>query len=135
MDNVAQELRARAMHSVGTGDLEAALASIAELIDSGQHTLDDVYLAGEWSLDLARYRDTISYMTQVLVLSASAQDTWYSDAAYIARAFAHAQMGGHGLAKEDLSNVPDEVELSWLKCQPRISKQTILRLMGESKRL
>lgn len=119
-------MRASAFEALGAGDVRAAFSHISGVLATGTYTLDDLYLAGEWALDSGLYRDAINLLTRAISASTSEGECWYIDSAYIARAYARVQIGEYDLAQNDLAQIDDNVELSWLRNHPAVSKRSLL---------
>jgi len=126
MQNELDKIRAIAFKKLAAGNVKDAFSCISEIISTNSYTLDDLYLAGEWALDSGFYAEAIKLLTRTLSESSIVNETWYIDSAYIARAYARVLINEHALALEDLAQIKDDVELTWLVNHPPVSKLSLL---------
>lgn len=126
-----EKIRATAFEKLGVGDVKAAFSCISEIISTGFYTLDDLYLAGEWALDSGYYHKAIDLLTRTLSESKFHKEFWYLESALIARAYARVLIGELKLALDDLSQVNDDVTLSWLSNHQPINKISLLTKIAQ----
>ncbi len=126
MQNEQKNMRDNAFAKLAEGDVREAFLCISQIIATENYTLDDLYLAGQWALDSGFYVEAIELLTRTLSESELAKETWYIDSAYIARAYARILIGEFAAAQEDLTQIKDNVELSWLLNLPSVSKLSLL---------
>lgn len=126
MQNEHKKMRDVAFEKLGEGNVKEAFSCISQIIATNTYTLDDLYLAGQWALDSGLYAEAIELLTRTLSESALVKETWYIDSAYIARAYARFLNGEYRSALEDLAQINDNVEISWLLNHPFVSKLSLL---------
>lgn len=126
MQSEQDKIRAYVYEKLAEGDVKLAFTSISKIISTDSYTLDDLHLAGELALDSGYYAEAIVLLTRTLSESALVKETWYVDSSYIARAYARILVGENELALEDLANINDNVELSWLLKHPPVNKHSLL---------
>ena len=132
MQNDHKKIRDVAFDKLGEGNVKEAFSYISQIIASNSYTLDDLYLAGQWALDSGLYTESIDLLTRALSESALAKETWYIDSAHIARAYAKVLIGEYKSAQEDLAQINDNVEMSWLLNHPSVSKLSLLTRIKEA---
>jgi tetratricopeptide (TPR) repeat protein len=126
MQSEQDKIRIIAFEKLAEGNVKEAFSFISKIISTNSYTLDDLYLAGQWSLDSGFYEKAIELLTRSLSESTLVNETWYMGSAYIARAYARVLIGENELALEDLAQINDDVELSWLLNHPPVSKLSLL---------
>ena len=109
----------------GAGQLSEA-AQLLERVAAQYEAVDSVYFfAGQYALELGRYRQAIGYLTNCLDICESSSDGWYQDSAYMLRAYCAAKTGNAELARRDLAHVADGDAMSWIAVDPVISSDSI----------
>lgn len=124
--------RANAYALLSDGDVCSAFYKMSELISRGGHSVDDLYLAGEWALDAGLYQEAIDMLSRSVTESFAESDTWYIESAYLARAYARIMIGEYKMAGDDLAKIDDVIEITWLGNHPKISKETLLGMLRKA---
>jgi tetratricopeptide (TPR) repeat protein len=115
--------KAQVLHGSGQlGDAAQVLIKTAEQHDS----VDSVhFFAGQYLLELGRYRQAILHLSRCVEICESSGETWYLDSAYLMRAYCAARSGDAELARRDLTHVGDDEEMFWIAVEPVVSKASI----------
>jgi len=125
--------RSAAFAALKNHDVETAFRLVSDSIAKGDFELDDLYLAGQWALDCLRYADAIELLSRAITASRAQGESWYMDAAYLARAYARYQSGDFDLARADLNEIQRECEMNWLQNHDGFSKESLLQAIEGAK--
>lgn len=119
--------KAQVLHQSGQlGDAAQLLIRTAAQHDS----VDSVhFFAGQYLLELSRYREAIQHLTRCVDICKSSGENWYLDSAYLLRAYCAARSGNAEQARRDLTHVADDEEMFWVAVEPVVSKASISAML------
>ena len=120
---------------------KASLLRCADRTNEAAQLLQDVvkkyplvdsvnYFAGEYLLELGQHAKAISFFSNCITIGVESEAHWFMDSAHLLRAYCAAKTGDWSLAVQDLADVPDDEEMSWLSVEPAISKSSVLTMIA-----
>lgn len=87
------------------------------------------FFAGQYLVELGQYRQALHYLTNCIDIGVASGENWYTDSAYLLRAYCAAKTGEVALAHSDLEQIADDEEMSWLSVEPAVSKVSIRTML------
>lgn len=87
------------------------------------------YFIGEYLVELGRYAEAARYLGRCIEIMQVSSNPWYSESAFLLRAYCFAKLGRRIEAERDLRHVADDGDMSWIDAEPAVAKSSVQRMI------